>query len=421
MSLLGAEYDSEDSPAPPAQERPGLLAIVDYDAEPDEAQGDGGAAQKLDEMGASLDRMDAESAPRRVGVGAASVQVTVVKKTPPPRDGAEPAAASNGAASASEGGGGGSGSGGDGASGSGGANTSGAGADAPAFVIPDSPPGEVPPKMMEKFLGFAKKTREARRRRRHRCRHHRRCQHTGATPSWEISERSPRAAPCNASRTQHARRPSPIGRARPSRRSSHRAASPPAPRGVAPSPAHTVVPHDPRLPRPSRRRRRRAQTGMSVNDYIRNAKRFRNPDLLEMLVGFLDVRHTPTAQIPRHTHPAHTTPPSHAGCATRHPPARTYYPITYAYRICHPCTHASLPMHACVPTGQRSGRRGRSDAPPISPHAPPVASMRPSSRSREHSPPPQLHGVLVSLLLSSLACAGARVWHQLSALGLRPQ
>uniref|UniRef100_A0A7S2JS36 SAP30-binding protein n=1 Tax=Haptolina brevifila TaxID=156173 RepID=A0A7S2JS36_9EUKA len=173
-SLLGlADYD--DSPAQVSGDSPaadgvasapagsGLLTIVDYPLD---------AEDKVDsikpDLGISLDD-EALVRPRKVG----SVQMSVVKRTPPrplvADDGEAVAAAlsapgDQGDSSTSE-------------------------AVRPNFVPPDSPPGDVNPKVLEKYLGYVKNRQE----------------------------------------------------------------------------------------------------GKHVNDYIRHTKRFRNPDLLEKLVGFMDV------------------------------------------------------------------------------------------------------------------------------------
>lgn len=183
-SLLGlADYDDspaqaagDDAPetAPPAAESAptvpaaaapaaapiGLLTIVDYPLDADEKA----EAPNKQDLGVSLDD-DAIVRQRKVG----GVQVSVVKRAPP-----RPTVDEEGVASL--------------VAGEGEADTSDGPARA-AFVPPDSPTGEVNPKVMEKFKGFVES----------------------------------------------------------------------------------------------------AKQGNSVNDYIRHAKRFRNPDLLEKLVVYMDV------------------------------------------------------------------------------------------------------------------------------------
>ena len=127
---VGATEAGAAAAQPPVQEKPtGLLAIVDYGAEEDEPE------KPVKPLGFSLDDdAVAKAAPRKVG----GVQISVVRKTPPRPDDSAPESSQEprGDASAVQ------------------------GTPRPAFVTPDSPPGEVPAKLMDKFRNFVASSQE---------------------------------------------------------------------------------------------------------------------------------------------------------------------------------------------------------------------------------------------------------------------
>ena len=149
MSLLGLEdygSNSEESPAPggggvdaapaaAAGSGRNLLSVVEYGAEADAAEL---AAERkgAEQMGVSLDEDELDRAAQTSRVGGVGVQVSVVKRASAAPSSGNLAAAADDSPAASR--------------------TAPPASDAaPAeFVVPDSPPGELNARTMEKYLGY---------------------------------------------------------------------------------------------------------------------------------------------------------------------------------------------------------------------------------------------------------------------------
>lgn len=150
-----AEAVSVLAPAAPAAAQPSrsLLSIADYGPEPDEAERMA-QRQGAERLGVSLDEDEVDrGAGPTSRVGGIGVQVSVVKRTV--LGGMLTASsASKVVAGSSDGDAEGTSSGALVANGAGDNGTR------PAFVVPDSPPGELNPRTMEKYLGYVAAAKE---------------------------------------------------------------------------------------------------------------------------------------------------------------------------------------------------------------------------------------------------------------------